>query len=136
MLAKARREAAAGRYDRAAGLVEEAASSEKSAGARAALARAARGFRAAAKMRGWIAVGVRGGRELRVYVEIAGRPSRCTLVGADEGGVAVRLSGNEMRLTWPQISPRRFLAMARKYAPKDAGSALEDFVFASGLEGK
>jgi len=134
MLAEARKVAAAGLYSKAAGMVGKAAADEKAGAARDALERAARGFKATSQMRHWVVEAARDGRQLSVYVDMAGRPTRGKLMTADDDGVTLRVMGNEITMGWAQLSPRRLLGIARKYAPKDGKAALDDFAFAAGLE--
>ena len=55
-----------------------------------------------------------------------------------ERGLVAEVFGNEVRMSWEDLPPRRFLALARRAAGRDAGdlvrALLDDFAFAQGLD--
>ena len=60
---------------------------------------------------------------------------------ADGEGMVVAASGQEVPVKWKDLSPKRFRALAKKYAaekgeepPPGRARALEDFSVALGLE--
>jgi len=75
--------------------------------------------------------GVSSGRRARVYVDLAGRPARARVLGADEEGVDVSAGGLEVKMKWDSIRPLRFYGIARKYTRDHA--ALYEYCLGYGL---
>ena len=44
-----------------------------------------------------------------------GRPTRASVLGADETGVKVRAAGLETTVKWDSLKPARFYGIARRY---------------------
>ncbi len=131
-LAEARKLAARGDYEGAARRLEGEEAEEQEA--------LAAGFRGAEAMRGWIIDGAEAGRQEATFVDLMGVRMRGKVVAADEDGFTVNAIGSESKLAWGELSPRKFLSLARKYAraggetPAEKEAALELFARACGLK--
>jgi len=77
------------------------------------------------ELRKKIIAGVEGGQRARVYVDIAGAPTRGRLVGAGEKQITVRTSAGQMELPWRSVSRRRFAGIASKYAGEGPAERLQ-----------
>lgn len=136
MMEDARKRAASGEFEEAAGAVESEARRAESEGAKEALAAVARGFRATAELRRWVIEGAAAGTRGKVWVDFMGRPMRAEVKGADAAGLRAVCFGEEMRVPWEKLSPKRLLVLARRYAREpsaEQGQLLEDFSFAFGI---
>jgi hypothetical protein len=70
---------------------------------------------------------------LAVYVDIAGRPTRARLVGADAASASIEAMGNRVSIAWSVMSPRRLGGIAGKYAATSADRvAIASFLAACG----
>ena len=76
--------------------------------------------------------GASAGRRARVYVDIAGRPTRARVIAADDGTVKVHAGGLEVRMKWSALSSKRFYGIARKYTRDHA--ALWEYCVGNGLK--
>ena len=78
------------------------------------------------------------GRGHSVFVTFMGRPMRGKVLRADDRGLVAEVFGNEVWMNWEDLPPRRFLALARRAAGKDASDSvralLADFALAHGLD--
>ena len=68
-----------------------------------------------------------------VYVDIAGRPTRARLVGADASAASIEAMGNRVSIAWSVMSPRRLGGIAGKYAATGSDRvAIASFLAACG----
>jgi len=85
-----------------------------------------------AELRKAVIEGAAAGRKARVYVDIAGKPTRARVTGADEEGLGVRARGLEVKVKWSGLSAKRFYGVARKYSTDH--TALWEYCVGAGLE--
>jgi len=71
---------------------------------------------AEAKLRAAVIKGAGAGKTARVYIDMMGRPTRATLLGADDSGIKVKASGMETTVKWSSLRPGRFYGVARRYS--------------------
>jgi len=76
--------------------------------------------------------GVSEGRRARVYVDMAGRPTRSRVIGADDVAVKVSARGLEVMVKWSELTAERFYGIARRYS-RDR-QALYEYCLGSGLK--
>ena len=131
-LKPARDAASKGDHGAASEACEELASG-KEAAARERLLLLARGYGAAVRLRELVAERA-GTRPATAYVNVMGRPMRGKVLSADETGVEVNVMGSTMRIGWERLSPRRFLALGRKFLTGEELILAAEAAFALGLE--
>jgi len=74
---------------------------------------AGRAKKAEAELRAALIAAVAGGARKKVYVTIAGRPTRVKVTAADEKGLEIDSRGMVLPLPWKSIAPARFARMCR-----------------------
>jgi len=93
-----------------------------------AKAAAAKAF---ARLKAEIIKGASEGRRARVYVDMAGKPTRARVLGAGGDGVNVSARGLEVTIKWSAFAPTRFYGIARKYSQDHA--SLYEYCVGNGL---